>query len=254
MKKILSFTLILCILLLSLLACDSETKQPNISNSIPSKEVEQQPTTTEHHHSFSDATCQSPKICTTCGKIEGEKLDNHTIINGKCKDCQLDLFDELVKVIKKCQVTIKINDESTSSGYGTRDLFVNYSPEKNLIEFRSNVGGYPCTYMTIYKGDLSTFTYTFSAYNLTYSSHSIIGLNSQSIDGSVQASKVPSPNALTLSAYDSTDDRFTQTQAMSMMSNTVQPAIEEFVTKLLKPLLEQSDSKLTVADYGFINY
>ncbi|MDY4096486.1 MAG: hypothetical protein SOY47_07130 [Lachnospiraceae bacterium] len=30
-----------------------------------------------HEHTFSEATCESPKTCTECGETEGEKLALH---------------------------------------------------------------------------------------------------------------------------------------------------------------------------------
>lgn len=44
-----------------------------------------------HEHTFSDATCTDPKICTECGEIEGTALD-HNWIDATCenpKTCSL---------------------------------------------------------------------------------------------------------------------------------------------------------------------
>ena len=44
-----------------------------------------------HEHTFSEATCESPKICLECGEIEGEPLE-HTFSEATCespKKCSL---------------------------------------------------------------------------------------------------------------------------------------------------------------------
>lgn len=44
-----------------------------------------------HEHTFSDATCESPKICLECGETEGEKL-SHNWLEATCespKTCAL---------------------------------------------------------------------------------------------------------------------------------------------------------------------
>ena len=40
-------------------------------------------------HTFKDATCTAPKICTVCDTTEGETID-HTYVNGKCSVCGAD--------------------------------------------------------------------------------------------------------------------------------------------------------------------
>lgn len=44
------------------------------------------PTEPPHQHTFSDATCTSPKTCTTCGKTKGS-AKGHTYSGGYCEDC-----------------------------------------------------------------------------------------------------------------------------------------------------------------------
>lgn len=39
-----------------------------------------------HQHTFCDATCTSPKTCTTCGKTKGS-AKGHTYSGGYCEDC-----------------------------------------------------------------------------------------------------------------------------------------------------------------------
>lgn len=44
-----------------------------------------------HEHTFSEATCESPKTCTECGETEGEKL-SHNFLDATCespKTCSL---------------------------------------------------------------------------------------------------------------------------------------------------------------------
>jgi hypothetical protein len=43
-------------------------------------------------HSFTDATCTAPKICTVCNTTEGSPL-GHEYVDGKCTRCTLSLWD-----------------------------------------------------------------------------------------------------------------------------------------------------------------
>lgn len=51
-----------------------------------------------HKHIYNDATCKTPKTCTLCGIIEGEKL-SHTVNIGKCETCGELQNEELVEKI-----------------------------------------------------------------------------------------------------------------------------------------------------------
>lgn len=51
-----------------------------------------------HKHIYNDATCKTPKTCTLCGIIEGEKL-SHTVNIVKCETCGELQNEELVEKI-----------------------------------------------------------------------------------------------------------------------------------------------------------
>lgn len=76
MKKALSLLLVF-VMLLSLCACGEGDVQDTDSGTTP-------PTTCSH--SYKDATCTDPKICTKCGATEGTALGHH-FEDGKCTRC-----------------------------------------------------------------------------------------------------------------------------------------------------------------------
>lgn len=74
-KKRTSLLIVGCVLF-CLCACGGTKNDP----------YQPQPTSTSHTHSFSDATCSSPKTCTDCGETEGNAL-GHDYVNNKCSRC-----------------------------------------------------------------------------------------------------------------------------------------------------------------------
>ena len=67
-----------------------------------------------HEHSFSEATCTEPKVCTECGEIEGEAL-GHTTDMGRCENCSTIINEELIlEVAAKQQRANKYSDGAYS--------------------------------------------------------------------------------------------------------------------------------------------
>ncbi len=88
MKKILVFTLSLCLILcVSACSCNHEKSSKATCNE-PGKcldcgTVLSEPT---KHHIWEDATCATPKKCSVCGKTKGKKLEEHTWVDADCEN------------------------------------------------------------------------------------------------------------------------------------------------------------------------
>lgn len=55
-------------------------------NSLNQINSENKEVVSTHQHSFTEATCEQPRICSICGETEREPL-GHTIHYGKCERC-----------------------------------------------------------------------------------------------------------------------------------------------------------------------
>ena len=91
MKKIRSVFAVILALCLFLSGCvydDPGNISDTTGTSIATTTVEttQETTLPVHIHSFSPATCTTPKTCTDCGTTEGEAL-GHSWENGNCTVC-----------------------------------------------------------------------------------------------------------------------------------------------------------------------
>ncbi len=92
-------------------------------------------------HTFSEATCENPQICVTCGLTNGTPL-KHNFENNLCIDCNTPpinlTFDTSEKTIKYFTtnnetITCKINKLSYEANYnsnGNIDIVVFWSGEK----------------------------------------------------------------------------------------------------------------------------
>ncbi len=76
MKKFTALLLSLCTLFI-IASCQS-----NETATTPTPQRSEQ----AHIHSFEDATCQTPKTCSSCGLTEGERVD-HNYVAGECSYC-----------------------------------------------------------------------------------------------------------------------------------------------------------------------
>lgn len=219
MKKFLSMILILSMTLVFFTSCNSTSESTEA---------------TEHEHTFLEATCKSPKICQECGETQGEKLTKHNISEGKCVDCQLDLYDELVKVLKKHKVTFY--DEEFQNRFGVPGLYIDFRDDHIAVcHFLCDDSA---ILLTMYKSDFKSYEYSFSWSPAILSTHRI--------KGSFDATKCPSDNAFVI--------KESTLNSTSIGTAEVRVAISDFLNRLLIPLLKESGTNLTIADYGFVNY
>lgn len=84
-----------------------------------------------HEHTWSEATCDTPKTCTECGETEGEPL-GHTTDMGKCSRCNevfgADVFKDIVDKVA-----------SAEDDYNKSFNAIVYSGATSVSQFKSAV-------------------------------------------------------------------------------------------------------------------
>ena len=211
MKKFLSLILALFFILLSFISCEDKTDKKNTVSSLP-----------QH--------------------------TSHTIANGKCSICGIDIFVELVKLLKEQNNSYKSFDES---GNNTKTYSIKYDADSAKtgteyvwIESTENNNHY---YLTIRKGSVQTTTYEwrYSGSTLTKAIY---------LEGTLNPALLPSESAFSLKtniAVNRNNQRETLSESeMPFLGTTY----SEMIQQTLVPLLRNSSTYLTPADYGFINY
>ena len=86
MKKILSIALSLIMLFLICSCGSSNSNQPDQNNGSNDNNSSSTNITTSCNHSWKNATCTDPSICSKCGKTNGSSL-GHTTSTGICSRC-----------------------------------------------------------------------------------------------------------------------------------------------------------------------
>lgn len=112
MKKKSKITFLLFSLLLFFTACGHEHTYSEATCTTPKTCTKCQHTEGEPlGHSYSDATCTTPKTCIRCNAIEGEAL-GHTVEVGTCARCNVfinkELFEEINNSIKSADSEISL--------------------------------------------------------------------------------------------------------------------------------------------------
>ena len=91
-----------------------------------------------HKHTFADATCTAPKICTVCGETEGEPL-GHTCEIGTCKQCgefqHEERWDSINRYIEKSDNSINVFLSKISNAH---DVYTSIINSYDLIEDAEN--------------------------------------------------------------------------------------------------------------------
>lgn len=98
----------------------------------------------KHEHTFTEATCTKPKICTECGERSGKVL-GHTCEFGLCKRCNelqnYDLVTEIDSKLKEAENTTNIALYLISGGIDETSIYSNiceglqyYKEAKTLYE------------------------------------------------------------------------------------------------------------------------
>ena len=172
---------------------------------------------------------------------------SHTVANGKCSICGIDIFDELVKLVKEQNNSYK---NSVESGNNTKTYSINYDANSQItgteyvwIEASQGKKYY---YLTIRKGGIQTTTYEwrYSDYTLT---KAIL------LEGTLNPALLPSDSAFSLKTNVAVQNNQRETISESEMPFLGTP-YSEMIQQTLVPLLRNSSTYLTPADYGFINY
>ena len=218
MKKFLSLILALFLILLSFISCEDKTDEKR----------------TETHYT-SNTVSSLPQHT------------SHTVANGKCSICGIDIFDELVKLVKEQNNSYKNSDES---GNNTKTYSINYDADSPMtgteyvwIDAHQGKTHY---YLTIRKGGIQTTTYEwrYSASTLT----KVIRL-----EGTLNPALLPSDSAFSLKTNVVVQNNQRETLSESEMP-FLGTTYSEMIQQTLVPLLRNSSTYLTPADYGFINY
>ena len=211
MKKFLSLILALFFILLSFISCEDKTDKKKTVSSLP-----------QH--------------------------TSHTIANGKCSICGIDIFDELVKLLKEQNNSYKNSDES---GNNTKTYSIEYAANDETTGTESvwinAIQGTTRYSLTIRKGGIQTTTYewSYSGSTLTKAIY---------LTGTLNPTLLPSESAFSLKtnvAVNRNNQRETLSESeMPFLGTTY----SEMIQQTLVPLLRNSSTYLTPADYGFINY
>ena len=217
MKKFLSLILALFLILLSFISCEDKTDEKK----------------TKTH--YISNTVSSPQHT------------SHSIANGKCSICGIDIFDELVKLVKEQNNSYKNSDKS---GNNTKTYNINYDANSPItgteyvwIEATQGKKHY---YLTIRKGGIQTTTYEwrYSDSTLTKAIH---------LEGTLNPALLPSDSAFSLKTNIAVQNNQRETISESEMP-FLGTTYSEMIQQTLIPLLRNSSTYLTPADYGFINY
>ncbi len=234
MKRYFALILTLILLLASFNSCDTTEAK------------------TEHEHSFSNATCKSPKSC-ECGAIEGEPLNVHHFTNGVCNVCSIPLINELKYSVVdpntnklKTGFTVK-----TQSGYITDDDIINIVAEfaiKNQNSLDSDGVKLTFTQESILSG-----SYEWEFRHLTYLAE-VDQFESKVLRGTLKASEFSENTKLTyIDNPESTDNRFPDNEIPTYLQLTT-TLLDRLINETLIPALNGNESNVTVADFGFVNY
>ena len=218
MKKFLSLILALSFILLSFISCEDKTDEKKAET-----------------HYISNTVSSLPQHT------------SHTIANGKCSICGIDIFDELVKLVKEQNNSYKNSDES---GNNTKTYSIKYDANSAItgteyvwIESTENNNYY---YLTIRKGGVQTTTYEwrYSGSALTKAIY---------LNGTLNPTLLPSESAFSLKTNIVVQNNQRETLSESEMP-FLGTTYSEMIQQTLVPLLRNSSTYLTPADYGFINY
>lgn len=143
-------------------------------------------------HSYLDATCTTPKTCLRCGSIEGEPL-GHTVEIGTCTRCNVfinkELFDEINNSVKSADSEITL-------------CLVMFNASKNNLN-------------TMYKNFVSAQEYVNNAVSDLEQAHDKCGTidDLSAVKKSIEAALDKVPNDVTNATRDSLQlylDEFTQ--------------------------------------------
>ena len=217
MKKFLSLILALFLILLSFISCEDKTDEKK----------------TKTH--YISNTVSSPQHT------------SHTIANGKCSICGIDIFDELVKLVKEQNNSYKNSDKS---GNNTKTYSINYDANDATTGTESvwinAIQGTTRYSLTIRKGGIQTTTYEwcYSGSTLTKAIY---------LEGTLNPTLLPSDSAFSLKTNIAVQNNQRETLSESEMP-FLGTTYSEMIQQTLVPLLRNSSTYLTPADYGFINY
>jgi hypothetical protein len=218
MKKFLSLILALFLILLSFISCEDKTDKKK----------------TETHY-----------ISNTVSSLQHT---SHTIANGKCSICGIDIFDELVKLVKEQNNSYKNSDKS---GNNTKTYSINYDANSPItgteyvwIEASQGKKHY---YLTIRKGGIQTTTYEWR-----YSDSTLTKFIN--IEGTLDPTLLPSDSAFLLKTDMSINRENHRENVTSSEMSYLGNEYSKIIQETLVPLLKNSSTYLTPADYGFINY
>ena len=193
-------------------------------------------------------SCNNTNEKATDKKNTESKHTSHTIEKGKCSICGIDLFDELVKLVKEKNSN---TSENTLKDSNTKTYSINYAKNSEItgqeyiwIESIQSKKHY---YLTIRKGGVQTATYEWRYSNSTLTKF----IN---IEGTLDPTLLPSDSAFLLK----TDMSINRENHRENVTSSEMPYLGNEYSKIIQetlvPLLKNSSTYLTPADYGFINY
>ena len=192
-------------------------------------------------------SCNNTNEKATDKKNTENKHTSHTIEKGKCSICGIDIFDELVKLVKEQNNSYK---NSVESGNNTKTYSINYDANSQItgteyvwIETSQGKKHY---YLTIRKGGVQTATYEWSYSDSTLTKAILL-------EGTLNPALLPSDSAFSLKTNVAVQNNQRETISESEMPFLGTP-YSEMIQQTLVPLLRNSSTYLTPADYGFINY
>ena len=192
-------------------------------------------------------SCNNTNEKATDKKNTESKHTSHTIEKGKCNICGIDIFDELAKLVKEQNNSYQNSNKSENNA---KTYSINYDGDSPItgqeyiwIESHQGKKHY---YLTIRKGGIQTTTYewSYSDYTLT---KAIL------LEGTLNPALLPSDSAFSLKTNVAVQNNQRETISESEMPFLGTP-YSEMIQETLVPLLRNSSTYLTPADYGFINY
>ena len=212
-----------------------------------------------HTHTFSAATCQSPKTCTTCGATEGEKLSEHDTTDGKCSMCGLDYFDELFKIINNSSFYSENTKKEYENTYG---MSRNANDNNNRYDYEINIENDNILRLCCYRFIPGLFKYDNVPYQtlIVYITRSSVRKQtydyraserdvytiwkSVDIEGEIEAVDFSPSMVLDYEEYEGGS----QSDASGVAVYASQ-LLRDAITEMIIPLLEENG--LTISNYGF---
>lgn len=192
-------------------------------------------------------SCNNTNEKATDKKNTESKHTSHTIEKGKCSICGIDLFDELVKLVKEKNSN---TSENTLKDSNTKTYSINYAKNSEITGqeyiWIESIQGKKHYYLTIRKGGVQTATYEWR-----YSDSTLTKFIN--IEGTLNPALLPSDSAFSLKTNVAVQNNQRETISESEMPFLGTP-YSEMIQQTLVPLLRNSSTYLTPADYGFINY